>query len=143
MGTDVSATYQITQTPCVFLDLKTKDCTAYAYRPASCRVHYVASPPENCAPDKPHERVAYFDLTAQQQAAWRHGVGQTMDVIPNAIGFFQEMVLAGMELLTRTPRDFDRWAKTANLGDLFFRCAEAERAGLAIRPNGEPPRRPV
>lgn len=40
---------------CGFLDMDTKDCVIYEKRPASCRYHFVVSPPELCACDTSHK----------------------------------------------------------------------------------------
>jgi Fe-S-cluster containining protein len=48
------------QLPCVFL--KDHRCEIYAVRPAVCRYHMVASPPENCALGAANTETALLDL---------------------------------------------------------------------------------
>lgn len=48
------------QIACVFL--KDGRCSIYDLRPASCRYHYVVSPPENCSPLALDNRTSRLDL---------------------------------------------------------------------------------
>ncbi len=46
--------------PCVFLNLFTKSCTIYEYRPVSCRKLYALSEPEFCDINDPDKKVCRF-----------------------------------------------------------------------------------
>lgn len=64
------ATYLAKKLPCVFLDTEKHACTIYEFRPATCRYHYVVSPPENCNPDHPVGRTGIIDLSPLMNTVW-------------------------------------------------------------------------
>ena len=47
--------------PCVFLSMSSGECTVYSARPLACRVHYVVSPKERCAPELTQSEVLAID----------------------------------------------------------------------------------
>lgn len=55
---------------CAFLDMETKDCTIYEVRPASCRYHYVVSPPGMCRPDISDELLQMDMLSLEEEVQY-------------------------------------------------------------------------
>lgn len=60
---------------CGFLDMDTKDCTIYQHRPASCRFHFVTSPPEECIPGETR-KIHMVNLLHMEAVV--HQASQTM-----------------------------------------------------------------
>jgi len=94
--------YFIKANPCVFLS-DDRTCSIYSIRPACCRFHYVASPPENCsylAP--PTVKTMALDLRALEEHVW----GLSMQVVQQLgipeliVGPMALMVLACMRYIT-------------------------------------------
>lgn len=105
--------YFKTKTPCAFL--KDGECAVYEVRPAICRSYYVATDPKNCSPDRPGAEVGIVD----DRFVMSHFVDQilktTHPAIPANIGPFASVVLAGKELIERSPGSFKRLASRSTL----------------------------
>lgn len=93
--------------PCVFLNVKNGDCNIYRVRPIACRTYYVQTPPENCSPDRPGEKVGVLDFR-EVSAGLIHFITQIREV-PLASGPMQAMVLMGLSILDMKPATFRRW----------------------------------
>jgi Fe-S-cluster containining protein len=63
------ATYFSKAVPCVFL--KNHQCSIYDVRPAACRYHYVASPPERCHWSHKDGRTAIIAMQPLEEEVWK------------------------------------------------------------------------
>ena len=110
---DASFRYLATKTPCAFLE--DGECSIYELRPSACRTYFVASDPQNCSPDLPGAEVGYVDAKVPMGFFISEMVKATHPAIPMLIGPFPSVVLAGKELLERSPGAFKRWAQKSPL----------------------------
>jgi Fe-S-cluster containining protein len=110
---DATFRYLASKTPCAFL--KDGECSIYELRPAACRTYFVASDPRNCSPDLPGAEVGYVDARAPTGFFISEIVKATHPTIPMLIGPFPSVVLAGKELLERSPGAFKRWSQKSPL----------------------------
>lgn len=110
---DASFRYLATKTPCAFL--KDGECSIYEFRPGACRSYYVTSDPAQCSPDKPGAEVLYVDARGPMSAFISGVIHQTHPHIPMFIGPFPSVVLAGFELIQRSPGSFKRWSQKSKL----------------------------
>lgn len=62
-----NGTYFLKKIRCAFLSDQ-GECGIYSVRPASCRYHYVISPPENCSPDAKDGRTKIIDFRSLENA---------------------------------------------------------------------------
>jgi len=97
------------QHACVFLDPRSCDCSIYAERPTSCRLHFVVSDPEQCSPRHEGAPVAFLDTRANAGAVFAAIVAETGSEIPFVVGPLQAVVLAGLALLELPRGRFDAW----------------------------------
>jgi Fe-S-cluster containining protein len=112
-GEDGSFRYLATKTPCAFL--KDGECSIYDLRPMSCRTYYVATSPDNCSPDRPGAEVGVVDARAAAGIFINNLIQATHPAIPAFIGPFPSVVLAGKEIIERSPGAFKRWAQKSEL----------------------------
>lgn len=110
---DVSFKYLSTKTPCAFLE--DGECSVYDLRPAACRTYFVVSDPALCSPDRPGAAVGYVDQSAVVGIFIAELVKGTHPAIPSYIGSLPAVVLAGKELIERSPGSFKRWASKSPL----------------------------
>lgn len=88
--------------PCVFLG-EDKTCTIYDIRPACCRYHVVASPPENCSFLAPETtKTISLDLRPVEERVWDLSMRVTLQLGKSdlMIGPLALMVLACMDFIT-------------------------------------------
>lgn len=112
-GDDGSFRYLATKTPCAFLE--GGECSIYDLRPAACRTYYVATDPANCSPERPGAEVGYIDARLPMGMFIERLSQATHPIIPSFIGPFPSVVLAGKELIERSPGSFKRWSQKSTL----------------------------
>jgi Fe-S-cluster containining protein len=109
-----SYSYMAAKKPCAFLDQEKHECRIYDIRPAACRTYFVVSPAANCSPDRVGHEVHFIDYSEPVKALVPAMMEETKR-IPFITGAFQSMVLLGMEMLSRTPEDFEALLAQSNL----------------------------
>ncbi len=124
---DPSFKYFKTKTPCAFL--VDGECAVYTARPAGCRSYFVTSDPSNCSPNKPGAEIAQVDPSAAMSVFVTKLLEATSTHIPSFIGPLSSVVMAGKELLERSPGSFKRWASKSMLFTEAQERSAAEAAG--------------
>ena len=112
-GDSASFKYLATKTPCAFLE--NGECSIYELRPAVCRTYFVASDPEQCSPDRPGAEVGVVDARAPMSNFITFLIQTTHPAIPMFSGPFPSVVLAGAEIVQRSPGSFKRWMQKSPL----------------------------
>jgi Fe-S-cluster containining protein len=96
-GPSLNQRYLATKRPCPFLDRSAGECTIYPFRFLACRVHYVVSSPEACAPGADPRTVSAIDASAAVVEC-ATAMAREMDPLPRKAGTMQEMLLAAFAL---------------------------------------------
>ncbi len=129
-GPNAEHDYLSSKTPCAFLD--DGECSIYGLRPSACRSYLVVTDPEMCSPERAGTTVGRVDASTAVRVFVDCLIRETHPTIPMVVGSFPAVVLAGLELVQRSPGSFKRWMARSEL----FESVESASANRTVTDQG-------